>query len=101
MKTDIGRSLRQEGAAIHWFAVLSQLSYNLSQRGVTMVGTFIAGYGAEMLWRRLQHISMVGVALVLAASIGVSLGVVISGHERVARWTASLSKTWWGRAGSC
>lgn len=51
-----------------------------------MVETFIARYGAEMLQRTLQHISMVGLALVLAASIGVSLGVVISGHERVARW---------------
>jgi len=30
-----------------------------------MVGTFIAGYGAEMLWGTLQHISMVRVALVL------------------------------------
>ncbi|MCX6084289.1 MAG: hypothetical protein NT102_04930 [Caldiserica bacterium] len=51
-----------------------------------MVGTFIAGYGAEMLQRTLQHISMVGIALVLAVSIGMSLGIVISGHERVARW---------------
>lgn len=58
-----------------------------------MVGTFIAGYGAEILRRTLQHISMVGLALVLAASIGVSLGVAVSGHERVARWvigTASV-----------
>jgi osmoprotectant transport system permease protein len=58
-----------------------------------MVGTFIAGYGAEILRRALQHISMVGFALVLAASIGVSLGVAVSGHERVARWvigTASV-----------
>jgi ABC-type proline/glycine betaine transport system permease subunit len=86
MKTDIGRLLRQEGSAVHRFEVLSQLSYNLTWRGVTMVGTFIAGYGAEMLQRTLQHISMVGIALVLAVSIGMSLGIVISGHERVARW---------------
>jgi len=86
MKTDIGRLLRQEVVAVHRFAVLPQLSYNLGQRGVTMVETFIAGYGAEMFRRTLQHISMVGLALVLAASIGVSLGVVISGHERIARW---------------
>jgi ABC-type proline/glycine betaine transport system permease subunit len=90
MKTDMGRLRRQEGYAVHRFAVLSQLSYNLSQRGVTMVGTFIAGYGAEMLQRMLQHVSMVGVALVLAVSIGMSLGIVISGHERVARWVAAL-----------
>jgi len=43
-----------------------------------MVGTFIAGYGAERLQRTLQHVSMVGVALVLAVSIGMSLGIVIS-----------------------
>lgn len=55
-----------------------------------MVATFIAGYGAEMLRRTLQHISMVGIALVLAASIGVSLGIVISGHECVARWVTAL-----------
>jgi ABC-type Mn2+/Zn2+ transport system permease subunit len=55
-----------------------------------MVGTFIAGYGAEMLQRTLQHVSMVGVALVLAVSIGMSLGIVISGHERVARWATAL-----------
>src|SRR5450830_344577 len=80
-----------EGTSAQWFAVLSQLSYNLSQRGVTMVGTFIAGYGAEMLRRTLQHISMVGLALVLAASIGVSLGVAISEHERVARWVVGAA----------
>lgn len=56
-----------------------------------MVETFIAGYGTEMLRRTLQHISMVSVALVLAASIGVSLGIVISGHERVARWVVGAA----------
>jgi len=56
-----------------------------------MAGTFVAGYGAEMIRRTLQHISMVGLALVLAASIGVSLGIAISGHDRAARWVVGAA----------
>src|SRR5659263_779653 len=33
MKTDTCRLLRQDGVAVHRFAVLSQLSYNLFERG--------------------------------------------------------------------
>jgi osmoprotectant transport system permease protein len=34
---------------------------------------------------------MVGLALVLATSIGVSLGVAISGHDRAARWVVGAA----------
>lgn len=51
-----------------------------------MTGTFIAGYGAELVRRTLQHVAMVTVATVLATIIGVVLGISVSGHERAARW---------------
>jgi len=46
MKTDIERVLRQDGAVVQRFAVLSQLSYNLGRKEVSMVGAFIVGCGA-------------------------------------------------------
>ncbi|MEN6388021.1 MAG: ABC transporter permease [Candidatus Cryosericum sp.] len=50
------------------------------------IAQFIAGYGAEVVQRTLQHLSMVAVSLGLAITIAVPLGVAITGHERVARW---------------
>ncbi len=51
-----------------------------------MTGTFIAGYGAELVRRTLQHVAMVTVATILATIIGVVLGISVSGHDRAARW---------------
>ncbi len=50
------------------------------------IAQFIAGYGAEMVQRTLQHLLMVTVALALAIGIAVPLGMAITGHERAARW---------------
>ncbi len=46
MKTDIEQVLRQDGVIVYRFAVLSQLSYNLGRKEVSMVGAFIVGCGA-------------------------------------------------------
>lgn len=51
-----------------------------------MTGTFIAGYGAELVRRTLQHVVMVTGATMLATVIGLVLGISISAHERAARW---------------
>lgn len=56
-----------------------------------MLRTFIAGYGTELIRRTLQHISMVGLALVLAACIGVALGIAVSGHDRAGHWVVGAA----------